>query len=144
VGTLASLSVPRPRYGLVVSHRPLALAFGLTLADYLLWNWSLSGNHGALALVSGLTLLPLALASLWWGALGLARLIANSTRRSRALDVQRQSRVPSDRTGQMLRSAAPAERPGPAAAPVSSTTLADQTSALAGASSAASSGELAA
>jgi len=60
---------------------------GLTLADYLLWNWSLngslSGNRDVLALVSGLTLPPLAIACLWLLALNAARLIARSTRRSR-------------------------------------------------------------
>ena len=38
---------------------------GSPLGDYLLWNWSLNGNHDVLALVSGLTLPPLALACLW-------------------------------------------------------------------------------
>jgi hypothetical protein len=65
-----------------VPHRPLALVSGLTLGDYLLWNWSLSGNHVVLALVSGLTLPPLAVACVWLLALGLARLIARLTRRS--------------------------------------------------------------
>ena len=43
-----------------VSHRPLAFVPGSPLGDYLLWNWSLNGNHDVLALVSGLTLPPLA------------------------------------------------------------------------------------
>ena len=45
-----------------MSHRPLVFVSGLTLGDYLLWNWSLNHNHDALALVSGLTLPPLAVA----------------------------------------------------------------------------------
>jgi hypothetical protein len=65
-----------------VSHRSLALVSGLTLGDYLLWNWSLNGNHVVLALMSGLTLPPLAVAFLWLLALGLARLIARFPRRS--------------------------------------------------------------
>ncbi len=65
-----------------MSHRPVVLVAGLTLGDYLLWNWSLSGNHDVLALVSGLTLPPLALACVWLLALGLARLIARLTRGS--------------------------------------------------------------
>ena len=65
-----------------MSHRPLALVSGLTLGDYLLWNWSLNGNHDVLALVSGLTLPPLAVACLWLLALTLTRVIARSTRRS--------------------------------------------------------------
>jgi hypothetical protein len=54
---------------------------GLTVGDYLLWSWSLGGNHEVLALVSGLTLPPLAVACLWLLVLSLARLIARSTRR---------------------------------------------------------------
>jgi hypothetical protein len=65
-----------------VSLRPLALCTGLTLGDYLLWNWSLNSNHDALALVSGLSLPPLAVACVWLLALSVARLIARSTRLS--------------------------------------------------------------
>jgi hypothetical protein len=65
-----------------VSHRALLLVSGLTLGDYLLWNWSLNHNRDVLALVSGLTLPPLALACLWLLALTLARLLARSARRS--------------------------------------------------------------
>ena len=65
-----------------MSHRPLALVSGLTLGDYLLWNWSLNGNHDVLALVSGLTLPPLAIAFVWLLALTAGRLIARSTHRS--------------------------------------------------------------
>jgi hypothetical protein len=64
----------------LVSHRPLAIVSGLTIGDYLLWNWSLNGNHDALALVSGLTLPPLAIALLWLIALTVARLFADSRR----------------------------------------------------------------
>ena len=48
-----------------MSYRPLVLVSGLTLGDYLLWSWSLNHNHDVLALVSGLTLPPLAVA--WAG-----------------------------------------------------------------------------
>jgi hypothetical protein len=65
-----------------VSHRPLALVSGLTVGDYLLWNWSLNGNHDVLALVAGLTLPPLTVAWLWLFALSLARLISRAGRRS--------------------------------------------------------------
>jgi hypothetical protein len=64
-----------------VSHRPLVLASGLTLGDYLLWNWSLNSNHDVLALVAGLTLPPLAIACLWLLAVNVARLIARYPRR---------------------------------------------------------------
>ncbi len=64
-----------------MSHRPLVFVSGLTVGDYLLWNWSLNGNHDVLALVSGLTLPPLAVACLWLLTLSVARLIARSTKR---------------------------------------------------------------
>jgi hypothetical protein len=67
-----------------VSHRPLVFVTGLTVGDYLLWNWSLNGNHDVLALVSGLTLPPLAVACLWLLTMSVARLIAGSTRRPAA------------------------------------------------------------
>jgi hypothetical protein len=64
-----------------VFHRPLVLVSGLTVGDYLVWNWSLNGNHDVLALVSGLSLPPLAVACLWLLALSVARLIGRFTRR---------------------------------------------------------------
>jgi hypothetical protein len=66
-----------------VSHRPLALVSALTLGDYLLWNWSLGANHEIAALVSGLTLPPLAIAFAWLTVLSVARLIAHSRLRPR-------------------------------------------------------------
>jgi hypothetical protein len=63
-----------------VSHRPLAIVSGLTIGDYLLWNWSLNANHDVLSLISGLTLPPLVIAFLWLFARTVARLIARSTR----------------------------------------------------------------
>ncbi|MGO9761483.1 MAG: hypothetical protein ACLP1Q_09530 [Solirubrobacteraceae bacterium] len=65
-------------------NRPLVFLSGLTVGDYLLWNWSLNANHDVLALVSGLTLPPLAVASLWLLTLAVARLIARSARRPAA------------------------------------------------------------
>ena len=62
-------------------HRPLVFLSGLTVGDYLLWNWSVSGNHDVLALIAGFTLPPLAVASAWLIALTLVRLIARSARR---------------------------------------------------------------
>ena len=64
-----------------MSHRTLVFLSGLTVGDYLLWNWSLGGNHVVLALVSGFSLLPLAVVCVLSLALALARLIAGSTRR---------------------------------------------------------------
>jgi hypothetical protein len=66
-----------------VSLRPLVSVSGLMFGDYLLWNWSLNGNHDVIALVSGLTLPPLAVAFLWLLALSLARLLARTTRGGR-------------------------------------------------------------
>ncbi len=67
-----------------MSHRPLVFVSGLTVGDYLLWNWSLNNGHDVLALVSGLTLPPLAVGCLWLLALSLARLIAYTARRPAA------------------------------------------------------------
>jgi hypothetical protein len=64
-----------------VSYRPLAFVSGLTLGDYLLWNWSLNANQDVLALVSGLTLPPLALACAWMIALTLIRAVGITSRR---------------------------------------------------------------
>jgi hypothetical protein len=66
-----------------VSYRPLAFVSGLSFGDYLLWNWSLNTNHDVLALISGLSLPPLALAWAWLLALSLIRLLGRSSRRSR-------------------------------------------------------------
>jgi hypothetical protein len=63
-----------------VPYRPLAFVAGLALGDYLLWNWSLNSGHDVLALVSGLTLPPLAVACVWLLALTLARLLAHTAR----------------------------------------------------------------
>ncbi len=72
-----------------MSRRPLALVSVLALGDYLLWNWSLGANHEVLALVSGLTLPPLAIVFAWLGVLAIVRLIARSTVHSRAQAAQR-------------------------------------------------------
>ena len=65
-----------------MTYRPLAIVSGLTLGDYLLWDWSLKHNHDVLAVVAGLTLPPIALAWLWLIMLTVVRLTARSTRRS--------------------------------------------------------------
>jgi hypothetical protein len=82
-----------------VSHRPLVLVTGLTVGDYLLWNWSLNGNHGVLALISGISLPPLAVVCVWLLAIGAARLLARSARlpaagaKRRARNAARRSRA---------------------------------------------------
>jgi len=83
-----------------VSHRPLVLVSGLTLGDYLLWNWSLSANQDVLALISGLTLPALAIAFIWLLMLDLGRLLARAGRRSREPVGERRRRVaPGDAHG---------------------------------------------
>jgi hypothetical protein len=71
-----------------VPHWPLrprlVIVALLALGDYLLWNWSLSANHDILALVSGMTLIPLLLALAWLIVLAVARLLAGVAQRSRA------------------------------------------------------------
>jgi hypothetical protein len=80
-----------------VSHRPLALVSGLTVGDYLLWNWSLTNGHDVLALIAGLTLLPLGAAWVWLLTLGLARLLARSARRGSSISARRRGvRAPTD------------------------------------------------
>jgi hypothetical protein len=64
-------------------RRPLAVVSLLALADYLLWNWSLGRNHDILALVAGLTLVPLLIAFAWLLVKGTTGLIADAARRSR-------------------------------------------------------------
>jgi hypothetical protein len=59
----------------------------LTVGDYLLWNWSLNGNHDVIALASGLTLPPLALVSLWVLALAAMKLLAAGARLRRSPSV---------------------------------------------------------
>ena len=69
-------------------RRPSVFVLALTVGDYLLWNWSLNGNHDVIALVSGLTLPPLALVSLWILVLGAMKLVATvaGVRRGVAVD----------------------------------------------------------
>ena len=74
-----------------MSHRPLVLVSGLTVGDYLLWNWSLGANHGVLALISGVTLPPLAVVCVWLLALAAARLVARFARRPAVLAKRRAS-----------------------------------------------------
>ncbi len=56
-------------------HRPLAVVSVLALGDYLLWNWSLGANHDVVALVAGMTLIPLLIAFAWLVLVAAARLI---------------------------------------------------------------------
>jgi len=73
-----------------VHLRPLAIVSVLAGGDYLLWNWSLQGNHDALALVAGLTLPPLGIALICLLALNAARLLARVARSSQQRQQQQQ------------------------------------------------------
>jgi hypothetical protein len=115
---------------LFVPHRLLALVSGLTFGDYLLWNWSLDGSRDVLALVSGLTLPPLAIACLWLLALSIGRLVARFAHRSH---------VPAG-----ARSTAHRDAERGAGAPPTAPGRADQAPASATTSPAPSSGKLAA
>ncbi len=105
-----------------VPYGPLAIVGGLTLGDYLLWNWSLNANHDVLALVSGLTLPPLAIVCLWLLALTIARLLARTTRSSKRRQAKGASRMRARtrrarrRRPAAGRSATPPPTPRPAAA----------------------------
>ncbi|HEV3094830.1 MAG TPA: hypothetical protein VGY30_09990 [Solirubrobacteraceae bacterium] len=62
--------------------RALPLLLALTAADYALWDWSIANGHDIVSLVSGLTLLPLAAATLAMLAIGAARLVGFGLERS--------------------------------------------------------------
>ena len=56
--------------------RALVFLLVFTVGDYVLWDWSIAGNHDILSLVAGLTLLPLAAVSVGGLVFGGARLLA--------------------------------------------------------------------
>ncbi len=64
--------------------RPLAVVGVLALGDYLLWNWSLGANHDVVALVAGVTLIPLLIALAWLVVVAIARLVARAARLPKA------------------------------------------------------------
>jgi hypothetical protein len=88
----------------------------LTAGDFWLWNWSLSANRDVLALVSGLTLLPLAAACLLLVVLTAVRVASRLTSRSAGTDAFRRSalrRQPHlDSSGALGSSTLPAGAPG--------------------------------
>lgn len=94
-----------------VPYRPLAILSGLTIGDYVLWNWSLNGSHDVLSLVSGLTLPPLAIACLWLLALTIGRLLGRVSRGASPARTRKPAAKPR-RAG-----AAPHQAAGPAPAP---------------------------
>jgi hypothetical protein len=60
----------------------LVAVSGLALGDYLLWNWSLNSNHDVLALISGLTLVPLVMIVVWLLVLSVMRGLMGVSRRA--------------------------------------------------------------
>ena len=117
-----------------MSHRRVGLVCLITLGDYLLWNWSLNANHTVLALISGLTLPPLVLASVLLLALSLARLVSDSARsqlriNARSGDVDRRRAGPRRRPARAARAREHTRPPGtpvpePERAPVSASSSA--------------------
>ena len=101
-----------------MSHRPLVFVTGLTAGDYLLWNWSLGGDHEVVALVAGLTLPLLALAALWLAGRAVAGLIARSALRAGHLD--RTRHVPRRRRARSTDGGVALEQPAAASAPAKS------------------------
>ena len=89
-----------------MSRRPLVTVPALTLGDLLLWHWSLTAPHTILAIVAGLTLPPLLVASMWLVGLACVQLLARGVRVPL-------TRVSSIRTGRA--SARSARRTGAAA-----------------------------
>ena len=82
-----------------MSHRALLTVLALTIADLLLWHWSLAGNRDVLAIISGLTLPPLVVALMWLTAVNLARLLARGARRPAARLRAQTTRVMRSRSG---------------------------------------------
>jgi hypothetical protein len=64
--------------------RSLAVIGVLALGDYMLWNWSLGANHDAVALVAGMTLIPLLIALTWLVVVAIARLLAHAAQLPKA------------------------------------------------------------
>jgi hypothetical protein len=96
---------------LTVFHRPLVLVGALTAGDFLLWNWSLSANHDVLALIAGVTLLPLAAASLLLAALTALQLASRFSRHALIFEVLRRAvRPPRPHLRTVRRAAVPRPR----------------------------------
>ncbi len=108
------LSVFPAVYGLCVSRRPLVTVPALTLGDLLLWHWSLTAPHTVLAIVAGLTLPPLLVASMWLVGLACVRLLARGVRAP--LTHMSRTRSGRSRSRTTRRSGAVAAGPGTTAA----------------------------
>jgi hypothetical protein len=61
-----------------VPRTSLVIVSALTLGDYALWNSSSGGGNDVIATISGLSLVPLVLATAWLLALALMRALAGA------------------------------------------------------------------
>ena len=93
----------------------LASVGGLVVADWGLWDWSISAGHGTVALVAGLAMAPLVVVLAWIVALALVAVVRISL--SRAHDEMRTRserpvrRPPSSVSPSGTDAAKPAQRP---------------------------------
>ena len=118
-----------------MSFRLPVLVSGLTVGDYLLWNWSLNSHRDVLALVSGLTLPPLGAATAWLLVIAVMRLIARNTRLpARAAERRTTGRPPAPSSGPGHRSSALTARGRPVRGDVHGIVLAQARRLRAGAS----------
>ena len=60
----------------------------------MLWNWSVGANHDVIALVAGVTLIPLLIALAWLVVVAIARFLAHVAQRSRATGSGARGRLP--------------------------------------------------
>ncbi|MGA2163611.1 MAG: hypothetical protein ABSH36_04005 [Solirubrobacteraceae bacterium] len=78
--------------------RSLAVVGVLAIGDYLLWNWSVGANYDVIALVAGVTLIPLLIALAWLVVVATARLLAHAAHRPRATSAAEPHRALGDPT----------------------------------------------
>ena len=94
--------------------RTLVFLLVLTVADYLLWNWSIAGGHDVLSLAAGLALLPLGTVSIAQLALAAARLLGvllgRPSRSARARRAARSAQIERAREPVAVESERPSRR----------------------------------
>jgi hypothetical protein len=74
-----------------VPYRSLGIFGALSVGDYLIWNWSVAGNHDAVAIISGLSLPVLLVVLVLLAIRNLLSLLNGSTStRRRPLDAESQ------------------------------------------------------
>jgi chromate transport protein ChrA len=103
---------------------PLAAIVICVIADWAIWDWSISSDHGTIALIAGLAIAPLIVALAWYSALALIAAIRAGLRwaaagaRRRAMrpasrdSTQAPRRLPRTAPYAGVDPAARAERPG--------------------------------